>query len=188
MWFVELLLLLKSLWCDITVICLQHITLRCLLESFLIWNRKQQSQRNFNDILLFYYLFLKNTDSVLHNRSPIGRSRGRERGRGRGTMWGVRDPGEPNSDWCEEYKEVQVPDFDEQSPAPAQRFPNNSATRERNFFDALFTNNIWEILAWETNKYFDQCKAVSQTNTNDPGPLWLGRKWKHSLELLFWWE
>ena len=86
-------------------------------------------------------------------------------------MRGVRDPGEPNSDWSGEYKEVQVPDFDEQNPAPAQRFPNNSATRERNFFDTLFTNNIWEILVWEKNKYFDQCKAVSQTNTNDPGPL-----------------
>ena len=57
-------------------------------------------------------------------------------------MRGARDPGEPNSDWCEEYKEVQLPDFDKPSPGPAQRFPNNSATRERDFFDALFTNNI----------------------------------------------
>lgn len=109
------------------------------------------------------------------DRSPIRperqAGRGRGRGRGRGARRGARsgparrrqDPAEPNIDWSDQYSPVQIPDFGEPHPGPTRRFPNVNTARERDFFDLLFTNDIWEILVQETNRYYDQQKAT------DPG-------------------
>lgn len=63
----------------------------------------------------------------------------------------------------DQYSPVQIPDFGEPHPGPTRRFPNVNTARERDFFDLLFTNDIWEILVQETNRYYDQQKAT------DPG-------------------
>lgn len=124
----------------------------------------------FIDVLIIHSLFLENSGPRNRDRSPIrqargrGRERGRARGRGqiarRGSAGRHQGPVEPNTDWHDEYTKVQMPDFLEPNPGPTRRFPNINATRQRDFFDILFTDSIWKLLVRETNKYYDQSKAA----------------------------
>lgn len=55
---------------------------------------------------------------------------------------------------------MQLPDFGEPHPGPTRRFPNVNTTHERDFFDLLFTDDVWQLLVQETNKYYQQQKAA----------------------------
>ncbi|KAL9967433.1 hypothetical protein ACROYT_G025655 [Oculina patagonica] len=120
-----------------------------------------------------------------HDKSPIpperqaGGERGRGRGRGRAARGGARPgrprrrqgPVEPHIDWSDQYTPTQIPDFGEPHPGPTRRFPNVNTTRERDFFDLLFTDNIWELLVQETNKYYQQQKAADPNKHKRPWAL-----------------
>ena len=130
--------------------------------------------------LVFFYFalynsLLENTGPGNRSRSPVRQPVGKGRGRGRATRGARhagarrhRDPAEPDIDWHDEYTEVRMPDFVELNPGPTRRFPNISETRERNFFETPFTDNIWGLLVRETNKYFDQCKAAEPNKHKRP--------------------
>ena len=102
-----------------------------------------------------------------HDRSPVQPERqarrARGRGAGRGTGRGVRRhqyPAEPHIDWTDQYTPMQIPDFGEPHPVPTRRFLNVNTARERDLFDLLFTDNMWELLVQETNRYYEQQKAA----------------------------
>ena len=93
-----------------------------------------------------------------------GRARGRDRGRGRGRGAAQRQPRgrpvDPDLQWANNYiTPVNIP-FAEPSPGPTQRYPNGPNTSEGSLFDAMFTDDIWDMIVLKTNRYYDQCKVA----------------------------
>lgn len=177
----------------ITSTVLFMLLLKCT-ENMLL-NISSSKQSNFQlhwlkKIFHFFFILLDISNSGYRDRSPIRperqAGRGRGRGRGRGARRGARSgPARRRQDPAEQYSPVQIPDFGEPHPGPTRRFPNVNTARERDFFDLLFTNDIWEILVQETNRYYDQQKPLTLASIKDPGLLSREMKWRPSLVLLF---
>ena len=138
------------------------------------------------------YNFLPSDEGALRDRSPVrdpaahrrnvrgnrgcgrgaghGRGRGAGRGRGRGGRGRggrVARPQDPELEWSRTYNLPADRPFVEQSPGPTQRYPAD--TRAGAFFDQMFTDEIWDMLVTETNRYHDQ-QAASEPNKHK-------RKW-----------
>ena len=135
------------------------------------------------------YNFLPSDESTLRDRSPVrdpaahrrnvrgnrGRGRGAGRGRGgrgcgqggRGRGGRVAQPQDPELEWSRTYNPPADRPFVEPSPGPTQRYPAD--TRAGAFFDQMFTDEIWDMLVTETNRYHDQ-QAASEPNKHK-------RKW-----------
>lgn len=99
-------------------------------------------------------------------RDPRGGARGRERGcrhgaqRGaqRGSRANRRQPcnSDPELQWSRDATQhAPPPDFVEVAPGPARRFVNSEEISAKSYFDLFFTDNVWEIIVRETNKYHD---------------------------------
>ena len=85
-----------------------------------------------------------------------GGHRGRGRGRAKRGRRGPPQPADPPIVWSENYNPPQDRVFTEPSPRPTQRYPNGVNTSEGVFFDAMFTDDMWDLLVTETNRYHDQ--------------------------------
>ena len=128
------------------------------------------------------YNFLPSDEDALRDRSPVrvplahrrnvrgnrGRGRGgRGRGRGRGRGGRVARPEDPELEWSRTYNPPAGRPFVEPSPGPTQRYPAD--TKAGAFFDQMFTDDIWDMIVTETNRYHDQ-QAASEPNKHK-------RKW-----------
>ena len=103
-----------------------------------------------------------------HSRSPVAPRRNvRGNGRGRGNRRGcarvprAARPQDPPIVWSRNYTAPGDRPFTEPSPGPVQRYPANC--REGTFFDAMFTNDMWELMVTETNRYHGQQVAAEPT-------------------------
>lgn len=97
--------------------------------------------------------------------SPLARrNRGTARGggaRGRGGRARVnhargRDANQPPINWSSTYQAPEPPPFNEPHPGPTSRFQD---VQEKDYFEHLFNNEMWEIIVSETNRYYEQQKA-----------------------------
>ena len=93
-------------------------------------------------------------------RNLRGNGRGRRRGRGRGLagVGCVACQQDPPIAWSRNYVVPAERPFAQPSPGPAHRYPRDS--REGKFFDAMFPDDMWELMVTETNRYHDQQVAV----------------------------
>ena len=105
------------------------------------------------------------------------RGRGRRgrivQGRGRashGRVGRVGRPQDPELQWSRTYNPPADQPFPEPSPGPTQRYPNGAEIREGTVFDQMFTDEIWNLMVTETNRYHDQ-QAASEPNKHK-------RKWR----------
>lgn len=104
------------------------------------------------DLRLFIYFFLDG--EPLRDRSPIHRgTRGGGRGGGRGRAGRGERPQDPPIPWSRHYIPQAAMPFGEQSPGPTQRYPNDCG--EGAFFNAMFTDDLWNLIVTETNRYHD---------------------------------
>ena len=89
--------------------------------------------------------------------------RGRGRGRGRGgARRGQRErPQDPPIQWSNNYNAPGARPFGEPSPGPTQRYPNDC--KEGTFFNDMFTDDMWNLIVNETNRYHDQ-QATAEPN------------------------
>ena len=111
--------------------------------------------------------FIENVPST-RDRSPInsghnprgrGRGRGRQaRGRARGITQRQRPQRQQNFIWNQQYNAPAPRLFVEQHPGPTHRYPNGSQAGV--FFDQYFTDEMWNIITSETNRYYVQQQAA----------------------------
>ena len=84
-----------------------------------------------------------------HNLKRNGRGRGRRRGRGLAGVGCEARQQDPPIPWSRNYILPADRPFAEPLPGPAHRYPCDS--REGTFFDAMFTDDMWELVVTETN-------------------------------------
>ena len=102
-------------------------------------------------------------EETIRDRSPIRnnrpranlRPRGRGRGRMRGRVGGQRVV-DPNIAWNQTYNLPRDRPFAEPSPGPRNRYPQGSETPAGLFFEEMFTDEMWDLIAAETNRYHEQ--------------------------------
>lgn len=104
-------------------------------------------------------------NDLSRSRSPLARrNRGTARGRGaRGRRGRARvnhargrDANQPTINWSSIYQAPEPPAFNEPHPGPTSRFQD---VQEKDYFEHLFNNEMWEIIVSETNRYYEQQKA-----------------------------
>ena len=71
--------------------------------------------------------------------------------------------------WSRTYNPPADRPFGEPFPGPTQRYPNAAKIREGAVFDQMFTDEMWNLIIIETNRYHDQ-QAASEPNKHK-------RKW-----------
>ena len=102
------------------------------------------------------YLFLD--EEPVCDRTPLRHSDGsgceRGLGRGRGIAGRRQRPQDPPILWSRNYIPCADRPFGEPSAGPTQRYPNDR--REGTFFCAMFTDDMWNLIVTETNRYHDQ--------------------------------
>lgn len=79
-----------------------------------------------------------------HNLKRNGRGRGRKRGRGLAGVGCEARQQDPPIPWSRNYILPADRPFAEPLPGPAHRYPCDS--REGTFFDAMFTDDMWELV------------------------------------------
>ena len=104
-------------------------------------------------------------NDLSRSRSPLARrNRGTDRGggargrRGRARVNHARgrDANQPPINWSSTYQAPEPPPFNEPHPEPTSRFQD---VQEKDYFEHLFNNEMWEIIVSETNHYYEQQKA-----------------------------
>ena len=76
---------------------------------------------------------------------------------------------DPEIEWSQNYVPPAVDrSFKESSPGPRQRFPAGSKAGD--YFGCFFTDDLWDLMVEETNRYYDQKVAAEPTRHK--------RKWK----------
>ena len=86
------------------------------------------------------------------SRRPRGRGRGRTT-RGRVDSQIIVDP---SIAWNQTYNLPRDGAFAEQTPEPRNRYPQRSETPLGLFFDEMFTDEMWDTIDGETNRYQKQ--------------------------------
>ena len=63
--------------------------------------------------------------------------------------------------WTKNYVHPNNRPFAEPHPGPAKRYPDGLDTKECVFFEEMFTDDSWDMLVLETNRYYEQQKAAN---------------------------
>lgn len=101
---------------------------------------------------------IRHPDNPRHNLRGNGQGCGRGRGRGLAGVGRVARQQDPPIAWSRNYVVPADRPFAEPSPGRAHRYSADS--REGTFFDAMFTDDMWELMVTETNRYHDQQVAA----------------------------
>ena len=88
---------------------------------------------------------------------------GRGQGRARGTVAQRECPQDPLILWSTNFIPCAEKLFGEPSPGPTQRYQMTG--EKEHFLSAMFTDDIWNLNATETNRYYDQ-QASAEPHKN----------------------
>ena len=110
---------------------------------------------------------IRRPNNPWRNLKGNGRGCGRGHGRGLAGVGCVARQQDPPIAWSRNYVVPAERPFAEPSPGPAHRYPRDS--REGKFFDAMFPDDMWELMVIETNRYHDQ-QVAAEPNKHE-------RKW-----------
>ena len=135
-------------------ICLfffENWSFQSVFYFFLVNTISSKLFKNFIRYILFIY------SGKWRNRGTARGSgaRGR-RGRARVNHARGRDANQPPINWSSTYQAPEPPAFNEPHPGPTSTFQD---VQEKDYFEHLFNNEMWEIIVSETNRYYEQQKA-----------------------------